>query len=82
MTSITSRIRAIAFPANFSAVFACMCDCVIYIFRVDDQRELLTIKVEQDNATLTVIANCIEFMQDGKSIVTGWSDGKVRVFTP
>lgn len=27
-------------------------------------------------------SNCIEFMPDGKSIITGWSDGKVRAFTP
>jgi WD40 repeat protein len=27
-------------------------------------------------------ANCIEFMADGKSIVTGWTDGKLRAFTP
>lgn len=26
--------------------------------------------------------NCVEFMPDGKSIVTGWSDGQVRAFTP
>jgi WD40 repeat protein len=27
-------------------------------------------------------ASCIEFTADGKSIVTGWTDGKVRAFTP
>ena len=31
---------------------------------------------------MSVTANCIEFMPDGKSILTGWTDGKVRAFTP
>jgi WD40 repeat protein len=39
------------------------------------------IKVENDVA-MSVTANCIEFMPDGKSILTGWTDGKIRAFTP
>ena len=26
--------------------------------------------------------NCVTFMADGKSIITGWSDGKIRAFYP
>lgn len=81
MTSVTSRIKKIVFPHNFSAVFACLCDRLIYIYRVEDQKELLTIKIEND-ASQSVSANCIEFMPDGRSILTGWTDGKVRSFTP
>jgi WD40 repeat protein len=25
---------------------------------------------------------CIAFMEDGKSIISGWSDGKIRAFGP
>ena len=25
---------------------------------------------------------CLDFMRDGKSIISGWSDGKVRAFLP
>lgn len=28
------------------------------------------------------ICNCLEFMADGKSIVSGWSDGHIRSFLP
>ena len=28
------------------------------------------------------ICNAIEFLHDGKLIVSGWSDGKVRAFLP
>lgn len=51
------------------------------IFRVSDQKELLTIKVEQDGATLCS-ANACEFTKDGKAILSAWTDGKVRAFTP
>lgn len=81
MSSLTQKVKKIVFPHNFSAVFACLCDREIHLFRVEDQRELLNIKIESD-AGLKVSANCIEFMPDGKSIVTGWTDGKVRSFTP
>jgi WD40 repeat protein len=33
--------------------------------------------------TLTIpLINCFDFMPDGKSLVTGWSDGHVRSFLP
>lgn len=66
---------------GLSSVLACLCERVIFIFRVSDQKELLTIRVEND-APSSVTANCIEFMPDGRSIITGWTDGKVRAFTP
>lgn len=28
------------------------------------------------------MCNCLEFAPDGKSIITGWTDGRVRAFTP
>jgi hypothetical protein len=34
------------FPAHFSQVFAALCERQIMIFRVNDQKELLTIKLE------------------------------------
>ena len=26
--------------------------------------------------------NCLEFMSDGKSIITGWTDGRIRAYLP
>lgn len=41
----------------------------------------MTIKLESDVEDFKQ-ANCIEFMADGKSIISGWTDGKVRAFLP
>jgi hypothetical protein len=27
-------------------------------------------------------SNCVDFMADGKSIISGWTDGKIRSFMP
>src|SRR5207244_1944024 len=40
------------------------------------KNELLRIQVPNINC------NCIAFMPDGKSIVSGWDDGKIRSFRP
>ena len=48
---------------------------------METQSELLQIKLESEDE-LETHASCIEFTADGKSIVTGWTDGKVRAFTP
>jgi WD40 repeat protein len=53
------------------------------LYRVDDQQQLLNIKLDsKKEGTAGTIVNCLEFMHDGKGIVTGWSDGQVRAFTP
>lgn len=74
-------IMKMVFPHNYSNVFACLCKNEIKVFSTLNQSELLHIKIQSEVEGLQN-ANCIEFMADGKSIVTGWSDGKVRAFTP
>lgn len=81
MTSMNTSILKIVFPHNYSNVFACLSKNEIRIFSSVNQSELLFIKLESEVEGLQN-ANCIEFMADGKSIVTGWNDGKVRAFTP
>ena len=27
-------------------------------------------------------SNCVNFMSDGKSFISGWTDGKIRAFLP
>lgn len=81
MGSIIGKVKQIVFPANFSSVFACLSQFEITLIRVEDQRVLLQISLVE-NEYQHATSNCIEFMPDGKSIVTGWSDGKVRAFTP
>lgn len=53
----------------------------IRIISSTTQTELLQIRIESEVEGLAN-ANCVEFMADGKSIISGWSDGKVRAFLP
>jgi WD40 repeat protein len=48
------------------------------VWSAKTQRELLRIELAKPGTT----CNAIEFMADGKLIVSGWSDGKVRAFLP
>uniref|UniRef100_A0A7S3LVG9 Cilia- and flagella-associated protein 52 n=1 Tax=Palpitomonas bilix TaxID=652834 RepID=A0A7S3LVG9_9EUKA len=71
-----SRINDIAFPEGYADVFA---TCSMNDIRVWNSRtgvELLRINVQG------VECYCITFMKDGGSIVSGWSDGKIRAFGP
>jgi hypothetical protein len=41
-----------------------------------------TSMVGRDPVLNLPVCNCLEFMADGKSIVSGWSDGHIRSFLP
>jgi len=74
-------INGISFPINYGSVFAtCSKDEV----RVWSQggKELLKIELANENEYDTAFCNCVELMADGKSIVSGWTDGKIRSFLP
>ena len=81
MNSIASEITQIVFPQNYSNVFAAVAKNQIRIFNANTLAELLCIKLESEVQDWNM-ANCVEFMADGKSIISGWTDGKVRAFTP
>lgn len=69
-------INDIVFPAGFSEVFATCSANDIRVWNANTSAELLRIQVG------TLEANCIQFSKDGKAILSGWSDGKVRAFGP
>jgi len=70
------RINYCAFPAGYSEVFA-TCSCAdIRVWNAKTRQELLRIQVPN------MECYCIAFMRDGRSIISGWSDGKVRAFLP
>jgi WD40 repeat protein len=75
-TNHFEQINDIAFPADYSALFATASSCEIRIWHATEYRELLRIQVPN------LMCNCIHFMADGKSIISGWSDGKIRAFGP
>lgn len=70
------RINAIAFPYEYSDLFATCSVNDIRIWNAKTRQELLRIEVP----SLECFA--ITFMNDGKSIISGWSDGKIRSFLP
>jgi len=75
-TNHFEQINDIAFPAEYSALFATCSGCDIRVWHATEYRELMRIQVPN------LTCNCIFFMPDGKSIISGWSDGKVRAFGP
>lgn len=70
------KVNGIAFPYGYSAVFATCSINDIRVWNSQTRQELLRIEVPG----LECFA--VEFMSDGKSIVSGWSDGKIRSFLP
>ena len=75
-SSHTAPITSLAFPSGTSDVLASSGGSEIRLWNCKSKHELLSIQVPQ------VVCNCVAFMKDGKSIISGWSDGKIRAFTP
>lgn len=69
-------INHVIFPFNYSDVFATCSVNDIRVWNSRDRQELLRIQVPN------VECHTISFMRDGKSIVSGWSDGQIRAFLP
>jgi len=70
------RINDIAFPAGYSELFATCSLNDIRVWNGTTRQELLRIEVPG------LECYTIHFMADGKSILSGWSDGKIRAFLP
>lgn len=70
------RINCIVFPYGYSEVFATCSITDIRVWNASTRQELLRIQVPN------MECYCVDFMRDGRSLVSGWSDGKVRAFLP
>lgn len=70
------KINDIVFPHNYSNVFATCSKNDIRIWNASNIHEILRLQVPN------VEANCVCFTRDGKSILSGWDDGKIRAFYP
>jgi len=64
------------FHSNYSDVFATCSTNEIRVWNTKNRQELLRIQVPN------LECNAIAFMNDGKSIISGWNDGKIRAFLP
>lgn len=75
-TCHSERINDIAFPAGFSDLFATCSINDIRVWNAKSRQELLRIEVPG------LECFCVKFMNDGRSILSGWNDGKIRAFLP
>lgn len=70
------KVNDVCFPYMYSDVFATCSMNDIRVWNAKNRTELLRIH----NPNCECFAVC--FARDGKSIVSGWSDGKIRAFYP
>lgn len=70
------KVNDIAFPHEYSEVFGTCSRNDIRIWNSKTRQELLRIHVPN------LECYCLGFMKDGKSIYSGWHDGKIRAFLP
>ncbi|XP_072208330.1 cilia- and flagella-associated protein 52 [Excalfactoria chinensis] len=75
-TCHSDAVHDIVFPSGTSDLFATCSKDDIRVWHTPENRELLRIVIPN----MTCYA--IEFMRDGKSIISAWNDGKIRAFMP
>jgi WD40 repeat protein len=76
LTCHSDRINGVCFPGGYSELFATCADNDIRVWHLRTRAELLRIQVPNLECL------CVTFAADGKSIISGWSDGKIRAFRP
>uniref|UniRef100_A0A8C4VB53 Cilia- and flagella-associated protein 52 n=1 Tax=Falco tinnunculus TaxID=100819 RepID=A0A8C4VB53_FALTI len=72
----SEAVHDIVFPVGASDLFATCSKNDIRVWYTPENRELLRIVIPN----VTCLA--VDFMRDGKSIISAWNDGKIRAFTP
>jgi WD40 repeat protein len=75
-TSHYAPVNDVEFPSGSSDLFATASDTDIRIWNANTNAELLRISVPN------LECKCIVFKKDGSSLITGWTDGKIRAFGP
>lgn len=71
-----SSVKDVSFPHGYSRVFATCSKNDIRVWNAETSKELLRIIVPN------MTCNAVEFMRDGKTIISAWDDGKIRAYTP
>lgn len=71
-----NKINDIAFPYGYSDLFVTAGINDIRVWNIKNRNELLRINVPG------LECSCVIISKDGKSIISGWNDGKVRAFYP
>ncbi|XP_034936102.1 cilia- and flagella-associated protein 52 [Chelonus insularis] len=76
ITCHTDSVYDIAFPYNYSEIFATASKNDIRLWHLESQKELLRIIVPN------FVCTSICFSYDGKLIISAWNDGIIRAFKP
>jgi len=71
-----SSVLDISFPYAYSEVFATCSKNDIRVWNSRTSKELLRVVVPN------MTCNAVDFMRDGKTIVSAWDDGKIRGYKP
>jgi len=71
-----NRINDVVFPHSYGDLFITAGINDIRVWNIKNRNELLRINVPN------LECQCVILSEDGKSIVSGWNDGKVRAFYP
>ena len=75
-TAHPSPVTDISFPRASSELFVTAAGSDIRLWNAYSRQELLRIQVPN------LVCNCVQVAPDGASIISGWSDGKIRSFLP
>ena len=75
-TSHRDSVQSVAFPQGYSELFLTASQSDLRVWQLNTTHELLRITVP--NAMVT----CGIFSNDGRCIISGWSDGAIRGFGP
>ncbi len=71
-----TRVNDFVFPQHSSDIVATASIDNVRLWNLMTSEELLRISVPNMECL------CIAFRKDGSSVITGWSDGKIRAFGP
>lgn len=71
-----SSINDIAFPEHSGDIFATASDTDVRIWNLKTSQEMLRVEVPN------LECKCVIFKKEGSSMITGWTDGKIRAFGP
>eukprot|EP00727_Mastigamoeba_balamuthi_P008097 m51a1_g3908 hypothetical protein (592) ;mRNA; f:130886-133099 len=71
-------VNDLTFAYDYSDLFVACSANTISVWNSATSEELL--HIEEPNKTL--VCNCVVVPHDGKSIISGWSDGRIRAYTP
>ncbi|XP_001948904.2 cilia- and flagella-associated protein 52-like [Acyrthosiphon pisum] len=75
-TCHTSAVFDLAFPRDYSKVFATASKNDVRVWSVDTLQELLRVTVPNCSCSGVL------FSHDGSQIISSWNDGRIRSFTP